>query len=457
MNRLTDHHGLDCSAAHPDALHAYQLALRAFHCYQGDPVALLTPALQAHPAFAMGRVLHAWLHALSTEPAATEVVHADCQALQQLTLNARERLHLEALTCFNLGQWQQAGRHLEDLSLQWPRDVLALQAGHLIDFLRGDSRMLRDRIARALPAWPTGEAASHAVLGMWAFGLEECGHYTQAERAGRQALDLEPADSWAHHAVAHVYEMQGRSVEGAHWMRARQAHWDDGHYLAIHNAWHWALFELEQGHTAEALRLYDEQVRASRSTVMVDLVDASAMLWRLQYMGVPVGERWESLADDWLAQATPGHYAFNDFHATLAWLGSGRTAQALRCLQAQTAGVAMGDLAAVAHSVGHPLLSALLDRHEGRPDAAVRRLRHVRPAVQRMGGSHAQRDLVDLLLLDSALSLPDHTLARALVTERLALRPQDQIGRRAQERLGQQPPSTACAPSEEPAQDAVPA
>ncbi len=457
MNRLTDHHGLDCSGANPDAVQAYRRALHAFHCYQGDPVALLTPALEAHPAFAMGRILHAWLHALSTEAAASPVVRADCQNLQQLSLNRRERLHLEALICFNHGQWQQAGRHLEDLSLQWPRDVLALQAGHLVDFLRGDSRMLRDRIARALPAWPAGDPASHAVLGMWAFGLEECGLHAQAERAGMQALELEPADSWAHHAVAHVYETLGRPADGARWMRSRQPHWDDGHYLAIHNAWHWALFELEQGNTDAALRLYDEQVRATRSTVVVDLVDASAMLWRLQFMGTPVGDRWQRLADDWAAQDSPGHTTFNDFHAMLVWVGSGRTDQARRCLQAQTGGVASGDHAAVAHSLGHPLLAALLDRHEGRHDAATRKLRLARPSVQRMGGSHAQRDLVDLVLLDSALSQPDLTLARALLEERLSLRPDDGINRQAQALLSRRIASVHAAANTPAVREAEPA
>lgn len=434
-NRYRDQVGLECSGAHPDALDAYHRALRAFHCYQGDPVALLAPALEAHPAFAMGRVLHAWLHALSTEPAAPAVVEADCNLLQQLALNARETMHLQALTCFNQGRWQMAGRHLEDLSLQWPRDALALQAGHLIDFLRGDSRMLRDRIGRVLAAWPDAEAGSHAVLGMWAFGLEECGQYDLAERAARRALDLEPADAWAHHAMAHIFEMQGRPADGSRWMRSREAFWNDNHFLAIHNAWHWALFELAQGNTAEALRLYDERVRASRSTLMVDLVDASAMLWRLQFLGVPVGDRWESLADDWTAQAVPGLYAFNDFHAMLAWVGSGRIEQARQWLEAQGSDAAPGDQAALARQVGLPLLESVADRHECRHQEALEKLRRLRPLVWRMGGSHAQRDLVDLLMMDAALDTSDPPLARGLVAERLSARPLDPFGRHARTRL----------------------
>ena len=68
-----------------------------------------------------------------------------------------------------------------------PRDALALQAGHQIDFFTGNSRMLRDRIARAMPAWSEGMPGYHATLGMQAFGLEEMGDYARAEALGRKA------------------------------------------------------------------------------------------------------------------------------------------------------------------------------------------------------------------------------------------------------------------------------
>lgn len=79
-------------------------------------------------------------------------------------------------------------------------------AAHQVDFMRGDSRMLRDRIARALPAWDAGRPGWHAMLGMYAFGLEECGQYVDAERHGREAVEIEPRDGWAWHAVARAGE-----------------------------------------------------------------------------------------------------------------------------------------------------------------------------------------------------------------------------------------------------------
>lgn len=59
------------------------------------------------------------------------------------------------------GPWAEAGRVLEDLTPAWPTDLLALQAGHQIDFFTCDSGMLRDRIARALPSWSAAMPGCH--------------------------------------------------------------------------------------------------------------------------------------------------------------------------------------------------------------------------------------------------------------------------------------------------------
>lgn len=96
---------------------------------------------------------------------------------------------------------------LEDVTIAHPRDAIGLLAGHQIDFFTGQSRMLRDRIARALPHWDAAMPGYHSVLGMHAFGLEETGDHARAEAEGRRGVDLEPRDGWSQHAVAHVLEM----------------------------------------------------------------------------------------------------------------------------------------------------------------------------------------------------------------------------------------------------------
>lgn len=191
---IHDDLGLAHSGANADSLAHYRRALHQFQCYIEDPVASVDAAIEQRPDFVMAHVLKAYLHLLGTEPAAI-VVARDClDAAQRLSANARERGHIAAVARMVDGQWHHAGRLLEDVAIDCPRDILALQAGHLADFYVGNSRMLRDRIARALPAWSRDMPGYHAVLGMHAFGLEETADYGRAEAQGRAAVELEPRD-----------------------------------------------------------------------------------------------------------------------------------------------------------------------------------------------------------------------------------------------------------------------
>ena len=179
-----------------------------------------------------------------------------------------------------------------------------------MDFFRANARELRDRIARVLPKWSPEMPGYSILLGMYAFGLEECGDYARAEDAGRRAVAIQPLDCWAHHAVAHVMEMQGRAEDGIGWMIAREPHWSgDDNFFKVHNWWHRALCHLSLNESEEALALYDGPIRETRSAVALDLVDASALLWRMHLVGSDVGDRWRELANSWdqHADGNPTH------------------------------------------------------------------------------------------------------------------------------------------------------
>ena len=420
---MKDQHGLHLSGANAASTQAFQSALDTFRCLRGDPLALVEEALAASPGMTMAYAFKAWLHLLGTEPSGVQVAIDACNTAARLPADERERLHVQAATLLAHGHWVEAGRVLEDLSLRYPHDLLALQAGHQIDFFTGDGRMLRDRIARALPAWQRGMPGYHAVLGMHAFGLEESGDYAQAERQGRLAVELEPADGWAWHAVAHVHEMRNDAAAGAAWLGPNAATWSDGSFLAVHNWWHLALFNLALGREDDVLRLFDTHI-ATGSSLMLDLVDASAMLWRLQLRGVDVGARWNAIADLWLAAGTPGRYAFNDLHMMMALVGAGRVPEQLAVLEAQKLALERDDdNAHFTHAVGYAATRAVQAFGEGDFARAAHLLRTVRSGAQRFGGSHAQRDVLDLTLMAAASRGGDERLAAGLQIERLALRP----------------------------------
>jgi tetratricopeptide (TPR) repeat protein len=421
---MNDVQTLAYTGANDASLRAYEAAVAEFRCFIGDPAAHAEQAIAASPVMPMAHVLKAWLHLLGTEPGGVAVAREACAAAAALPANEREKMHLHAATLLAHGHWYDAGRMLEDLSVAWPLDLLALIAGQQIDFFVGDSRMLRDRIARALPAWRRELPGYHAVLSMHAFGLEETGDYAQAEKQGRLAVELEPRDGWGWHAVAHVHEMRNDPVAGAEWLGRHSDSWAPGSFLAVHNWWHLALFQLELGKHDEVLKLYDTAIDAAGSCVMLELVDCSAMLWRLQLRGVDVGNRWESVADRWQAAGAPGQMAFNDLHMMMAFVGSGREAAQLAVLEAQRQALERDDdNAFFTEAVGYAAARAVQAYGAGDFARSVQSLRSIRSNAHRFGGSHAQRDVLDQTLLAAARNGGMDQLAAGLAIERLALRP----------------------------------
>ncbi|HEY0884840.1 MAG TPA: tetratricopeptide repeat protein [Ramlibacter sp.] len=421
--KTRDAAGLAVSGASAESLAAYEKAAGELRCLIGDPVASVQAAIDSSPAMPMAHALHAWLHLLGTEPAGLGVARASLQAAKALPADDRERGHLRAIELLVEGRWRQSAQVLEDVSAAWPRDLLALQVGHQLDFFTGDSRMLRDRIARALPAWSASIPGYHAMLGMHAFGLEECGDYARAEEAGRRCVDLERRDGWGWHAVAHVMEMQNRSTDGVAWLRTDTDAWARESFLAVHNWWHLALFLLEQGDVDEVLRLCDGPIGGTGSQVVLEMIDASALLWRLSLLGVDVGSRWDGIANRWAAVAGTGQYAFNEFHAMMAFVGSGRRdAQQTVIESLRAAASGSGDTAAFAREVGLDAALAIQAFGDGRYAETVRLLRPLRSQSHRFGGSHAQRDVIDLTLMAAATRSQQEALASALAAERLARR-----------------------------------
>ena len=426
---IHDAQGNSLTGATREAVLAFDRAVNAFHFYRGDPVAEADAAIATAPRFVMAHILKAWMYGLATEPAATAGAKAIVQAASEMPANAREASHLRALGFLMQGEWTAAATTLDQHLMRWPRDIVALQAGHLTDFYRANARDLRDRIARALPEWSADLPGYSAVLGMFSFGLEEAGDYARAEDIGREAIDRDPRDSWAHHAVAHVMEMQGRATEGIAWMEDRAPHWaDDSSFFRVHNWWHKALYHLDLGQTEEALALYDAKVRETPSGMALDLVDASALLWRLTLTGISVGDRWQEVATAWDAHADGKLYPFNDWHAAMAYLGAGREDEVDRILTAYSS-AREGEIGVWARTTGSELIRGFRDFWQGSYGDAATRLHKARYIANSFGGSHAQRDVIDWTATEAALRGGLGDAGRALANERLAMKPHSPMNR----------------------------
>ncbi len=418
---MKDAVGYTLSGGNARGLEQLELALHQFRCLADNPVATAEAALAESPDLVMAHVLTAYLYLLSSEAAGVAPARQALEAARQLPHNEREARHLLAIEQLCAGTWRAAALTLEDLNAHYPLDALALQAGQQIDFFLGDTRMLRDRLARVLPAWSPQVTGWHAVLGMAAFGLEETGDYTRAERLGREAVALQPRDAWAQHAVAHVLEMQGRRQEGIQWMLSN-AGWQQNSFLGVHNWWHLALYHLAHGENSEVLALFDGPINNANSAIHLELVDASALLWRLNLQGVDVGDRWQSVADRWEPSAGDAYYAFSDWHAAMAFVGAGREGALKTLLQAQERAMAgAGDNAAFTREVGSAATRAFIAFGQHDWARTVDLLRPIRSQAHRFGGSHAQRDLIDQTLIAAARLSGRTVLATALEQERQSL------------------------------------
>lgn len=422
---ITDKQGNTLPGATHESAGLFDRAVEAFNIYRGDPFALLDAALDITPDFTMARVFKAHLLALATEPDATQKASKLIADLKSNKLSEREISHVAALELLVKGHWSKAAEALDRHNIDYPKDLIALQSGHLMDFYRANGRNLRDRIARVLPYWSADTPGYSILLGMYAFGLEETGDYGRAEENGRHAIALEPFDCWAHHAVTHVMEMQGRPEDGIGWMVAREPFWSgDDNFFKVHNWWHHCLFHLDIGQTEKVLELYDTTIREGQSTMALDLVDASALLWRLELSAIDVGDRWRELASAWDAHMEGSTYPFNDWHAVMAYLGAGRDSDVNRIISAlshSTLGPAETDGWAVRNAL--PLINGFAAFRRGEYRSATEHLYSARHIVNSFGGSHAQRDIIDLTLTEAAIRGNQHHLAQALINERVNLKP----------------------------------
>ena len=424
---LHDRQGLDLTGASARAAELFDLGCSRFARFCGDPIEPFREALVDSPEFVMALVAKAWIYAMSTEPQATASVRRMVDDLEDMPLGPREESHVRALKLAMNTEWTAAARALDLHGAAYPCDLIGLMAGHQVDFLTANARNLRDRIARALPAWEGVPGRSH-LLGMLAFGLEEMGDYRRAEAAGMKALELDANDSWAHHAVAHVMEMQGRAAEGRDFILRRRAHWaQPENFLKVHNWWHLALCHLELGELDVALALYDEEVRGEPTTVAQNLVDASALLWRIHLLGGDTGERWDELADTWTQHADGKCYPFNDVHAAMAYIGAGRRSDATDLVKIAHEGSPDHEMNRWMRETGEPLIDGFLHFDRGEFPAALEPWMRARQIANSFGGSHAQRDVIDWTLIEAALRGKNLAVARALVQERLALRPDSRV------------------------------
>ncbi|HEX2785669.1 MAG TPA: tetratricopeptide repeat protein [Ilumatobacteraceae bacterium] len=415
----------------PETIELYDRALDRLVRFHPDVIELAGELTADDSPAPMASALLAYLHLMSTDPDDLATVQAAWTTLQHTDNNTREKAHASAIGAWLNGDWEGASRLLDQLLQVWPTDLLALMIGHQLDFFLGDAQSLRDRPIRSLREFRHDHPHAAFVSGMAAFGLEESGHYSQALDAGLEAVGANPDDVWGIHAVVHTYEMQGLVDEGIRFLASDATRWKTGNMFTVHNWWHQALYSLEAGRPQEALDIYDNEIHnAASAGVPIEMLDASALLWRLMLDGMASDERFAALAEAWASKGSgQPWYSFNDLHAVMALAGADRRNDALSLIESRqhwldnsSGAHPAGTNIRMTAEIGLPACRAVLAFVEDRHDDVIDELTPIRRTLHRFGGSHAQRDALQRTLLESALRAGRYELARALTSERLGLR-----------------------------------
>lgn len=425
---LTDLYGSDVALTGPDALGHWNALQQAFLAHGASAPDHLAATLKADPGFALAHAVKGlFMLMLGRRELIQTARDALTAARDSGAPTPREAAYVAALADWLADRPTQAASRLETMLTAHPRDALGMKIAHGIRFILGDRRQMLETLNALRPAYTADHPALGYVMGCHAFALEENGDYAGARAAGLAGLDHAPDDAWGLHAVAHVHDMTGAAEQGLDLLGRNEAAWAHCNNFRFHVWWHKALMHLDLGDTATALDLYDRKIRSEKTDDYRDISNAASLLMRLELDGVPVGNRWEELADLAQARTEDGCLIFADLHYLMALVGADR-ASATHLLVGRIArdgAAAPCDMSRRFADPGIAAAQGLEAFGEGAYGTAFARLCAARPAMQAAGGSHAQRDVFERITIDAGIRAGQFARARAILADRTARRGHD--------------------------------
>jgi tetratricopeptide (TPR) repeat protein len=428
-----DIHGLPVSSSSPDAVAAFDRTILSYLQYRLDTPEHLARALAADPEFGLAHCVKGYFAMLSYKQANVPMAAEAARSARLWTAHAtrREQAHVDALEAWIAGDLDRMLARWESILAEDPLDVLAFRLAHFNHFWLGQPQEMRASVDRVFSHWGRDLPGYGTMLSCRCFAYEECGDYATAEPAGRAALELDPADLWGTHAVAHVMEMQGRHREGIAFLEGLEHHWAGANQIVHHLWWHRALFHLERREFDAVLDLYDRRFRNLASPLTqaqpdfyLDIQNAASMLFRLERQGVAVGDRWTDIADQAMVRIGDCRSAFTLPHWMMGLAACGRHEAAHRMLEAmRDFGRGPGTLAPIVSRIAVPVSEAVLAHRQAQYARAVELMRPVLSDMALLGGSHAQQDVLEQLFLDAALQAGQMEDVRLLLSRVAARHP----------------------------------
>lgn len=334
----------------------------------------------------------------------------------------REQNYVAALEASVSGNPLSAAAIFESILEDNPYDLLALT------FLQGELFWAGDMVRSAKASdglskhWNADVTGYAAFLANRAFDLEETNHLDEAERIGREAIEIDASNVWAAHAVAHTLYMKNQATNGLNWLTQLNTNWQDANQMQFHLWWHHCLFLIEQNKNDEVLALYDSQVRnlnhpltIASPDLFLDIQNCASLLWRLQTAGAAVGDRWQELAAVVKPRIADISSPFTSAHMALV-LAATNDYVALAVLQATLSEYVADNQTELAKSVqaAIPVVSAVAHHYKKEHTQVVDTLLPHLKTLHLMGGSHAQQDVFYQLLFYSVKQTGNTQLAKQL-------------------------------------------
>ncbi|MEM7571076.1 MAG: tetratricopeptide repeat protein [Pseudomonadota bacterium] len=414
---LQDDFGQDVTTQDAAALAGVNTFIHGFLRYETRSVDVLKAA--GTPC-ALVNAYCAILHMFAEAPDAPDNAqpHLDVAYSQSQGLTDREAFTLDYVTAWIASQQSADYRPLlalgEDAVKRFAGDLVLMKLHQYHCFNVGNAPAM----LRAAQAAFKKRPRVPQVHGMLAFGYEQCHWLIEAEAAARTALALEKKEPWAQHALAHVMLTQGRIEEGAHFLEGVEDTWTGlNSFMLTHLWWHRALFYLSLGRFDEALDIYDHHTLNADPSYSQDQVGAVALLTRLELSGIDIADRWIPLGELLKKRAHDAIQPFLSLHYLYGLAKAGRPeAQSVYDAMAQQPGPAW-------QKVALPAGRALLDHAKGDYPSAFEDMLTALPRLMDIGGSHAQRDLFEQILLDAAINSENWVAAQQMLEERRKMDP----------------------------------
>jgi hypothetical protein len=208
-------------------------------------------------------------------------------------------------------------------------------------------------------------------------------------------------------------------------MQSRQGEWGRDNYLACHIAWHLALMHVERAEYPAVFGLHDRYMHVDDDSVLMDMHDSCALLWRLGMNGVDVGDRWAKVSQRYEEVADQAYMGFNDLHAVMAFVATDNDAGVERVLAAmRRQAEGSSQRGTIARLAGLPIAEAFRAFGRGDYSTAMDLFAAHRYSSHLFGGSAAQRDVITLTYLESAVRAGRTDVVEALLAERRLFRPE---------------------------------